>query len=179
MKFLSLIISVLLFGYLLCGCHTSSHYAPGDNTIPPPSNVYVGMPLNEFNALCRNEDFAGLLNYVFMYDDDGNPVVVTDGIDTNGNWIIDSVVSYDKRTIVLSLANIKKIKKDMTVHEVVSLIGNPLGCFSPYGDELRWSCDGIMYCIKLQKHPDNAKILIVSDVLQEDISSGKFVSILD
>ena len=179
MKFLSLIISVLLFVYLLCGCNASSHYALGDNTIPPPSNVYVGMPLNEFNALCRNEDFPGLLKYSFISDDDGNPVVTTWGRDINGNFIIDSVVAYDKHTIVLSLANIKKIKKDMTVHEVVSLIGNPLGCFSPYGDELRWSCDDIMYCIKLQKHPDNADILIVSDVLQEDISASKFVSILD
>lgn len=177
MKFLSLIISVLLLGYLLCGCHASSHYALGDNTIPPPSNVYVGMPLHEYDDLFG--EFPGLLKYSFIYDDDGNPVVTTWGRDINGNFIIDSVVAYDKHTIVLSLANIKKIKKDMTVHEVVSLIGNPLGCFSPYGDELRWSCDGIMYCIKLQKHPDNADILIVSDVLQEDISASKFVSILD
>ena len=174
-KFRMVILSMVLCICMLYGCTPENHYALGENTVPPPSHIHVGMPLNEIEEL---DTCPALLNYFFIEDTDGNPVIVTSRVE-NRKYSVASVTAYVKNTIDFSEVGFRKIDKGMTVHEVVSLVGNPLGCFSSYLDELTWSCDGIMYRIELEQHPDDFDVLIVCDVLQEDVETHTMKSIID
>ena len=169
------ILSMVLCLCLLCGYRLAQSHALGENTVPPPSHIHVGMAIDDIDELYT---CPGLLNYFFIEDTDGNPVIVTSRVE-NRKYSVASVTAYDKNTIDFSEVGFRKIDKGMTVHEVVSLVGNPLGCFSCYLDELTWSCDGIMYSIKLEQHPDDSDVLIVRDVLQEDVETRTMKSIID
>ena len=174
-KFRMVILSMLICICMLYGCTPENHYALGENTVPSPSHIQVGMLIHEIDEL---DTCPGLLNYFFIEDTDGNPVIVTSRVE-NRKHSVASVTAYDKNTIDFSEAGFRKIDKGMTVHEVVSLVGNPLGCFSSYLDELTWSCDGVMYRIELEQHPDDFNVLIVRDVLQEDVETHTMKSIID
>lgn len=174
-KFRIVIFLMILCGCLLCGYRLAKSHALGENTVPPPSNIHVGMSLSDVDEL---DSCPALLNYFFIEDTDGNPVIVTSRVE-NRKYSVASVTAYDKNTIDFSEVGFKKIDKGMTVHEVVSLVGNPLGCFSCYGNELTWSCDGVMYRIMLEKSSEDPDVLIVCDALRENVETSSFESILE
>ena len=91
MKLQNLILSILLCICLLCGCKPANNAALGENTVPPPSNLYVGMSIREFDLLYG--DFPSMCGYYFVCDDHGNPAVATGGYDINGKDIITSVAT--------------------------------------------------------------------------------------
>jgi hypothetical protein len=161
-------------------------------TIVPPSDVYAGMLLDEFWELYpQREDTLecqglswGFDGYMFIYDDHNNPVVITYHSVGPGrpreDYYLTSVVAYDRNSIVISEARFRSIKEGMTLHDVVALVGNPYGNPDAAGLTLGWHCgEGIRFCIKWAKHPDDPNVLIVKNVYRADDIAGTYESIFD
>ena len=181
MKFRVVILSIVLCAVLLCGytlCEVINVHDNHDNIVCPPTNIYVGMPYEEFDALYSDRGY-GLLGYEFVYDEDNNPVVVTWGPLTGmGNASVTSVTAYDKNTINFSEEAFYKIEKEMSIHEVVSIVGNPYGAVSDLHD-LGWMCGDIRYVVRFRQSEDNPNVLVVTNILRESMTDGTFSYLFD
>jgi hypothetical protein len=66
----------------------------------------------------------------------------------------------------------------MTLHEVVSLVGNPFGNPDAGGLTLGWQFgENIRYCVLWTQHPDDPNVLIVKNVYRADDVAGTYESI--
>lgn len=159
-------------------------------TIAPPSNIYVGMTRDDFLELYPNRGNTfelaqgyswGHDNYLFINDDQGNPVVITVSAYSAGKpYYLTSIVAYDKNAIFVSEETFRGIEKGMTLHEVVSLVGNPFGNPDAGGLTLGWQFgENIRYCVLWTQHPDDPNVLIVKNIYRADNVAGTYESIFD
>ena len=161
-------------------------------TITLPTDIYVGMTIDEFNELYPKSDeyykydgrSLGYFNYKFFYDDDHNPVVLNyHSYGPNRpkeHYYVISIAAYDKNAIIASEEVFRSIKKGMTLHDVVALVGNPYGNPDPTGLTLGWHCgEGLRYCVEWAEHPADSNVLIVKNVYRSDDVAGTYESIFD
>jgi hypothetical protein len=158
--------------------------------VASPSNIYEGMLLDEFWEIYprRGNTFEIVKGcswmhdgYIFISDDQDNPVVITVSDNSKGkSHYLTSVVAYDKNAIVVSEETFRSIEKGMTLHEVVSLVGNPYGNPDTAGLTLGWHCgDNIRFCVRWGRHPNDSNVLIVEDVYRADDAAGTYECITE
>ena len=174
-KVLLLILCLLLF---LAGCSASGKPAP---SVTPDCGVYVGMPTEEFWKLYDNEDVKSMAgfpgvdeDYYFIEDANGNPVVLTlENIDRK--YTITAIAAFDKNKIELSTRSYFSIKAGMTMQELISIVGHPLGCFNAAGDRLTWKVDDTMFHVTFRTRSGDPSILVVEDVVLMDEDGSKSI----
>ena len=147
------LIFLLLSVFLLCSCKSSNAQIIHANPIAPPSNIYVGMSLEEFMVLYPNmrENPEGTCfyywecRYAFFNDTNGNPVVVTFQFDSSYNGTIFSINAYDKEGINVNEEIFSSLERGMSVQELVSILGTPKahirnfdGLAWDYGEEIEY-----------------------------------------
>ena len=161
-------------------------------TISPPSDVYVGMLMEDFYEVYpdRDDDPAstkcswGFENYIFIFDENNNPVIVTIRSDGPGrpkeHYCVTSVVAYDKNDFVVSENTFRSIEKGMKLHDVVALVGNPYGNPDAGGENLGWYCgSGLRFFIKFVPDSEDRNVLIVANVYRVDEIADTVESIFD
>lgn len=129
------LFSVLLLSIsLLCACQPANLNSRPNNSIAPPSNIYVGMPRDDFFALypsgydySNGTCFEIWGEYAFLKDCGGNPVVVYfEHGDGSDDWYVSSVDAYDKDTINVTEEACMQLERGMNYQEIVSVLGCPI-----------------------------------------------------
>ena len=184
------VVCVGIFMICLClfaACQPSNIYSPEESaidiqpapTIAPPSNIYIGMPIDAFNALYPKEDGNSQFRlYRFFEDDNGNPGVVTLPSNAYAEVVVLSVAVYDKTNIIVSEEAFRSLEKGMTMHEVVSFVGNPHGA-TPDGLCSVWNCDDGQFYVEWRNSPNEYGVLLVGDVRRVNEATGFSESIFD
>ena len=164
-KLLLLTLCVMLL-LSMWGCRASGKPAP---TVTPVCDAYVGMPMEEFWELYEHKDIVsmagipGVDDYYFIEDDRGNPMVLIDK-DADGEYTIAAIEAYDKSKIELSSRSFFAIEIGMTVQEVISILGHPLGSFSAMGNLLTWRVDDTLYDVAFHSQPGDPSIFVVENL---------------
>lgn len=178
MKKVMLLLLCVLLLLPLYGCNQNDEPIEPAATVAPPSDVYVGMPIDEFNSLYPEENGDSRFRlYRFFEDENGNPGVITLPLNAYVDVVVLSVVVYDKTNIVVSEEAFRSLEKNMTMHEVVSYVGNPHG-ETPDGLCSVWNCDDGQFYVAWKNSPDDHAVLLVSDVRRVNETTGFSESIL-
>lgn len=111
MKKIAIVVIYVFLAIILCSCKRNL-------------NIEKGMNYSEFMELTKGLSLFQFGKYV-CYEENNANLVIEFGEDDDNNSIIVNYQRFPKRKV--SLKDKDKIKKGMTIYEVVEILGTPSG----------------------------------------------------